>query len=78
VIGVRGGKWHGGADLEDIVMWTVRADQNTALAHLIHDPMSFVCGRFAITYEFNSKKQPRSTYIANQRVPLLQLTQPPE
>ena len=68
LICIRIGKGHGWSDLEDVVMWTIRADQNATLAHSIHNSIGFLRGRFAIAHQLDAEKQSRAAHITDQRM----------
>ena len=60
-IGIAFGKWHGRPDLDDVVIGSVRAEQDSALAHAVGDKRSFFSRRFKclpVAHQFYPEEQP--------------------
>ena len=49
-------KWHGGADFEDVVVWTVCADQDAVFAHSVYDSVGVQSRGFQIAKKFDAEK----------------------
>src|ERR1700739_1532323 len=70
-VGVLSSEHHGWAYLENVVMRTDPADQDTALAHGIHDPLGGRCIRLPLGENLHREKHTLAANIANDRILLL-------